>query len=260
MLTLKLDVINARNSLKNAEISLKKAMFSFVSYLNLDENTKIRLILPDKPARIELSPEKALDQVRKNNPDLLDNKQNILEAEQAVEKAKKSANFDASLYASVGFNQVASTIGGSYENPLQQDIITVGVQVPLIDWGVRKGKVNMAKNNLNVTRISVKQNELSLQEEILMSVNDFNVQQDLIQSAEEAMNIANQAFDATKQRFLIGKADVNSLTLALNRQESAHKNYISALQNYWVSYYKIRKLTLFDFEKNEPLNSNYEKL
>jgi len=260
LLTLKLDVINAGNSLKNAEISLKKAMFSFVSYLNLDGNTKIRLLLPEKPTRMELSPEKALEQVRKNNPDLLENRQELLEAEQVVEKTKKSANFDASLYASVGFNQVASTIGGSYKDPLQQDIITVGVQIPLVDWGVRKGKVNMARNNLNVTRISVKQDELSLQEDILMTVNDFNVQQDLIQSAEEAMGLANMAFEATKQRFLIGKADVSSLTLALNRQESAHKNYISALQNYWISYYKIRKLTLFDFDKNQPLNSNYEKL
>ena len=37
LMTLKLDVINTKNTLQNAEMSLKRSMFSLVSYLNLDE-------------------------------------------------------------------------------------------------------------------------------------------------------------------------------------------------------------------------------
>ena len=36
---LKLDAINARNTLQNADIALKRAMFSLASYLNFDKNT-----------------------------------------------------------------------------------------------------------------------------------------------------------------------------------------------------------------------------
>jgi len=109
---------------------------------------------------------------------------------------------------------------------------------------------------LNVTQISVKQKEISLEQDVIMTVNDFNVQQDMIRSAEEAMELANLAYDATKQRFIIGNADINSLTLSLNRQNEAQRNYIAALKNYWLSYYKIRKLTLFDFEKSKTLDVN----
>ena len=56
----------------------------------------------------------------------------------------------------------------------------------------------------------------------------------------------------------IGKADINSLTLSLNRQQEAQRNYISALQNYWLSYYKIRKLTLHDFETGVSLSNEFE--
>ena len=66
------------------------------------------------------------------------------------------------------------------------------------------------------------------------------------------------AYDQTRQRFIIGKADVNSLTLSLNRQQEAQKNYISALQNYWLNYYKIRKLTLFDFERGLSLSDEFD--
>jgi outer membrane protein TolC len=66
------------------------------------------------------------------------------------------------------------------------------------------------------------------------------------------------AYDRTKQRFIIGKADINSLTLSQSRQQSANTNYIQALQNFWESYYRLRKLTLYDFEFNRPLEIDIE--
>ena len=100
--------------------------------------------------------------------------------------------------------------------------------------------------------------ELTVEEDVIMTVGDFNIQQALIGSAEEAVDLAETAYSETKQRFMIGKADINSLTLSLNRQQEAQRNYISALQNYWLSYYKIRKLTLHDFETGVSLSNEFE--
>ena len=58
-----------------------------------------------------------------------------------------------------------------------------------------------------------------------MTVSDFNVQQALVASAEEALYLAILAYNETRQRFIIGKADINSLTLSLNRQQEAQRNY-----------------------------------
>lgn len=258
LLTLKLDAINARNTLQNADIALKRAMFSLASYLNLDKNTRIVLQLPGRPRQVDLSVDKALTLARENNPKFLGLQQDILEAEQEADKTKKETLFNAALSASIGFNQVADKFGDAYRHPLQQDLVSISVSVPLVDWGVRKGKHNIAKNNLNVTRISARQEELSLEEDVIMTVGDFNIQQDLIGSAEEALDLAILAYRETKQRFMIGKADINSLTLSLNRQQEAQRNYISALQNYWLSYYKIRKLTLHDFETGLSLERSFD--
>ena len=247
LLTLQLDVVNAQNTLQNAQMSVKRASFSLASFLNLDKNTEIDLELPGLPLRMEISADVALIKAKENNPTLLAQRQNVLEAEQAVDRTKKESRFNAKINASIGFNQVADKLGDAYRNPLQQDMVSISVSVPLIDWGVAKGKHNMARNDLNVIRSTAQQEELSLEEEVVMTVNDFNVQRNLIASAQEALDLAQLAYEQTRQRFIIGKADVNSLTLSLNRQQEAQKNYISALQNYWLSYYKIRKLTLFDF-------------
>ena len=258
LLTLKLDAVNARNTLKNKEIALKRAMFNLASYLNFDKNTEIHLRLPSRPRNMEISVDKALELARSNNPTFLELRQQVLEAQQNVDKTKKEAMFNAQLNASFGFNQVADNLQNAYKNLQQQEIVTLSISIPLVDWGVRKGKYNVAKNNLLVTETSAKQQELTVEEDVIMTVGDFNIQQALIGSAEEAVDLAEMAYSETKQRFMIGKADINSLTLSLNRQQEAQRNYISALQNYWVSYYKIRKLTLFDFETGFSLSNKFD--
>lgn len=258
LLTLQLDKVNAQNTLENAQIALKRAMFALVSFLNMDKDTQIEIEMPGRPSAMEIPIDAALTMAKENNPNFLAQRQNVLVAEQTVDKARVESRFNVSLNASIGFNQVADRFKDVYRRPLEQDLVSISVSVPLIDWGVRKGKYNMAKNSLNVAKITARQEEQSLEEEVTMTVGDFNIQQRLIQSAEEALDLAIMAYEQTRQRFIIGKADVNSLTLSLNRQQEAQKNYISALQNYWLNYYKIRKLTLFDFERGLSLSDTFD--
>ncbi|WP_416349530.1 TolC family protein [Proteiniphilum sp.] len=258
LLTLRLDKVNAQNSLKNAEIGLKRSMFALAAYLNLDKETHITLKLPSYPGDVVITEEEALRLAKENNPQYLDSKQQVLQSEQSVERAKIESWFNAGLSASVGFNQVAESFRDAYRNPLQQDIISLSLSIPLVDWGVRKGRYNMAKSNLNITKLTAQENEIRLEEDVIMTIGDFTIQQHLIRSAEEAMELAKLAYEQTRERFIIGKADINSLTLSTNRRQSAQRNYISALKNYWQSYFKIRKLTLYDFEKRTPITDTFD--
>jgi outer membrane protein TolC len=258
LMTLKLDAVNARNTLQNAESSLKRAVFSLASFLNLPKNSNIRLALPAKPRTLTIELEAALTAAHANNPTLLGARQNILEAQQNVDQTRKESRFNASINASVGFNQVAETLGKAYKNPLQQEMVAVSVSIPLVDWGVRKGRYNMARNNLNVVQTSAKQSEITLEEDVIMTVNDLNRQQLLIASAEEALDLSIIAYNETRQRFIIGQTDISSLTLSLNRQQEAQRNYIAALRDYWLNYYKIRRLTLYDFATHATLSDKFD--
>ena len=258
LLTLQLDKVNAQNTLENSRIALKRAMSALALFLNMDKHTTIELDLPGRPTAFEIPVDEALAKAKLNNPTYLQQRQNVLEAEQQVNKTKIESRFNATLNASVGFNQVAERFKDVYRRPLQQDLVYISVSIPLVDWGVRKGKYNMDRNNLNVGKTSARQEELILEEAVTMTVSDFNIQLRLISSAEEALDLAVMAYEQTRQRFIIGKADVNSLTLSLNRQQEAQKNYISALQNYWLNYYKIRRLTLHDFESGFSLSDKFD--
>lgn len=247
LLTLRLDAVNARNSLQNARIELRRAMHTLTSYLGLDKETVIHLTLPSVPELRTIDVDEALAYAKANNPTLLAHEQNILEARQTVDRTSKELYFNASVNASVGFNQVGEHITDAYHRPLAQNVVTIGVSVPLVDWGVRKGKLNMARGNLSVVETAAQQEEVSIEQEVTMAVGDSYVQHGLIESASQAVQLAELVYTQTHRRFLIGEADVNALLLAQNRKQTAEQNYIGALRSFWQTYYKLRRLTLHDF-------------
>lgn len=260
LLTLKLDLINAQNNIGNAELNLKKSTFNLAAFLHFDNHVNIYLNVPESTLNVFINAEEALRLAKENNPTYLEQKENMLTAQQNLDQAIKASRFSASLSASVGFNQVANDFGDAYRKPLQQDVVSLGLNVPIVDWGVRRGKVNIAKRNLEATNISAMQAEQTFEQDILNAVSEYNLRHSQIGMAKEAKDIANQAFEKTKQLFFIGKTDVNTVNIAVSRQIEAESNYISALKNYWISYYTIRKLTLFDFVERKSISIKFEEI
>lgn len=251
--TLRLDRVNAKNSLQNAEIRLKRSMSALNSFLNIDKSLKIRLLLPTIPKSVAIPVEKALKLAHSNSPTLLNSKIQMITLQRDAEKAKREQMVNASVGVSVGFNQVAESFRKSYQNPLQQDIISFTLSIPIVDWGVKKGKYNTAVSNLKTEQLQTRQNEIKLEEEVTITIGDILIQRELIGSAEEAVELAQMAYDQTRERFIIGKADINTLLINTTRHQEAQRNYIGALRSYWQSYFRIRKITLYDFEEDKPI-------
>jgi outer membrane protein TolC len=260
VLTLKVDVLNARNDLAEAKKQLKNSQYIFNSYLRLDENKMVDLVIPENLPVYQVSFDEVLQMALLNNPDLLGYQQQILESESELERTKRQNLFNASLNASFGLNQQNSLLPAAYRNPMDQQRASIALTVPIIDWGQGRGKVNMARKNFEVTRLTVEQANVDFRQQVMMTVTNFNMQLDIVKSASETRSAAQQAYEMNKQRFVIGKADVNSLGLALNRQDQANINYLNALRSYWRYYYNLRQLTLYDFENRKALLQDFDEV
>lgn len=259
VLTLRVDVLNAENALADAEKGLKKAQFEFMSFLRMPEDARVGLQIPDKISDFQVNFDKTQQFAYENSPELLNYQQLLLEAKKNVEQTRRDNMFNATLNASYGFNQQNSTIASAYKNPLDQQNILFSLSIPLVDWGQNKGKYNMARKNMEAVNATVEQALVDFKQSIFMAVTDFNMQHRIIATALETRDVAKQAYETTKQRFIIGKADVNSINLALKRQDEANINYLNSLCLYWKYYYALRKLTLYDFEKDKNLIDNFDK-
>ena len=83
----------------------------------------------------------------------------------------------------------------------------------------------------------------------------FALQEHQILIAAKSDTVAQKSYDVIQRRYMIGKVnDVRELNLAQIDNDNAKKDYYSALRNYWLNYYEIRKLTLYNFIDNRKIN------
>ncbi len=261
LLQLELNFLKAQAAVENADLALDNAQFRFKSFLRIKDDVRIELIPPSDISFFKIDPEKAVELAYKNSATSMDFNKRLLEAARDVNRAKLEGRFDAELNAVIGLTQTGMTVPDAYHNPLDQRQVSLGLNIPILDWGVARGKIKMAQSQEEIVKNSVEQEIIDFKRNVYLKVLQFNMQQNQLKIAAKADTVAKKSYDVTKGRYLIGK--INSILDLNNAQietDSSEKAYYDALLMFWRSYYEIRKLTLFDFRKNEQLQFNFNDI
>ncbi|MDR4989010.1 MAG: TolC family protein [Bacteroidales bacterium] len=260
LLQMELNVLNSEATLEQSFIDYEAALFRFRSFLALDDNRPVELLPPDEPHKIRVDVGVALIEARNNRADILTRERQLIEADSQVDQAKAENRFNANLFAVYGLTQSAEELGDAYRNPMDQQQLSVGIQIPILDWGVSKGRVRMAESNRELVSTTVQQALVDFEQEVFLRVMEFNMLDNQLEIARKADVIADKRYEVTRQRFLIGRIDIIELNLALEEKDRAKQRYLAALRNYWRGYYEMRLLTLYDFVNDEPIRVEFERI
>ncbi len=250
---LELQKTNARTSLTNARIARNRAAKELATYLGMDRATDIELIIPSVIGSMHIDATEAIALARENNPTYLAKRQTTAEARREAERAKVEKNFSVSLDASVGLNQVADNFSEAYRNLLSQDKATITLSIPLKDWGKRKNAYLAARSTVDVAERAEQESARDIELEVALTVADFNERQSIVETSRQALTIAEDTYAQTLQRFIRAQANAYDLSLAQSHWQTARQNQIASLQNYWLSYFHLRRLTLYDYQHNKPI-------
>lgn len=247
---------NATNTMENAKILRDKASKQLATFLGMERDTDIELIIPTNHSPVKVDAEEALRYARENNPAFIETRQAVEEARMEMEKAKVERRLSLNIDASIGLNQVADKFWDAYRSPLRQEKAIVTLSVPLKDWGKRKNNYLQAQSRLSTAEKELSEATRDTELDVVTSVDDYNKRHDLTANSRKSLNIAQEAYDAMLTRFIKGQATVNDLSLAQNYWQTARQNYTQSLQNYWTAFYRLRQLTLYDFNKRKTIDHN----
>lgn len=260
LLNLQLSQLKAEQALNTTRLELLRAQAELNSFLGLDKDIQISCLVPNEIPTLEVKAGDAIAKALENNPEILDQQQRLLQEDQRVAEAKSQTGLNTSIFALYGLDQSSEDFADVYSNPDRSQRFRLGVNIPIVDWGRRKGAYQMAEYSREVVKATVRQARIDFEQDIAQTVMEFNLQSEQVRNASLADTVAQQGFEVTFQRFLIGKVDVINLNQARNDLEQARKDYVLALNAYWRYYYTIRQLTLFDFANNQTLSEEYEKI
>lgn len=260
LLQMELSYLNAGTAINESETNLRDRELKLRSFLGFNQSLRLELIIPSEVPDLEVEVAEVLKLAEENNPELIALERQLVEAQSSVAQAKAEKGLNANLTASYGLRDQDPLLDLAYDQPNQQQTIRVGFTLPILDWGLGRGRYKMAQSSEELTRMQVEQSRIDFEQNLLLDVQQFNLQRNQVFIAAKSDTVAAKMFEVTKQRFLIGKIDVLELNNADTKKDQNRRSYIQALNNYWTYYFNLRALTLYDFVNRKPLETDYERL
>jgi outer membrane protein TolC len=260
LLQMQLSWLNAETARKQADMNLRDREIRLRSFLGFNDNVRLELLIPTEIPSLQISTQEVFDLAMANNPEILSQQLTLLTAQSNVAQAKAEGGLNANLVASYGLRDQDPNFKLAYQDMNKQQRIRIGFTLPILDWGLSRGRYKMAQSSLELAQVQSKQAIVDFQQNLYLDVEQFNLQKNQVEIAAKSDTVAMKRYEVTKQRFLIGKIAVLDLNDADSRKDQNRRAYVQSLQDYWNYFYNIRSLTLFDFINRKPLETDYDKL
>ncbi len=250
---IQLSVLNAQKALNKSTMDLNNADFELKSYIDLDQNQNIELEIPLNMLLFVINPDKALSEALANRKETPLFQRRLIEANSQLVKAKRSNGLSATLTGSIGVSNTAYDYMGIYEDPETGRSMKLSMSIPILDWGRSSSAVKLAESQRELVVYDVEKDKSDFERGVIVQVEQFSLLKDQLNTAREADKVAENGYLIALKKFQSGEISITDLNISLSERESAKRDYIYSIQNYWESFYKLRILTLFDFELNQKI-------
>lgn len=260
MLQLELNKLTEEANQMNARIEMDNCMQELRSYLGIQEDIELKTDIDDHVPDLNVDLNAALLLANENSPEIQNMLRRKLESESAVSKARANAGLKADIYLRFGLTQTAEKLKDAYHNPLDQQYISLGISLPILDWGRGKGQIRVARSNRDLVHTQVEQDKTDFNLNVRKLVKQFNLQAQRVRIAARTDETAQRRAEVARRLYLLGKSSVLDLNASITEKDTARRNYITALYNYWSLYYTLRSLTLYDFEKSILLTEDLTRI
>lgn len=260
MLQLEINKLTEETNRMNARIEVDNAMQELRSYLGIQQDVDLKVRIEDFVPDLQIDLNEALLLAAQNSPDIENMQRRRLESESAVAQARANAGLKADIYLRFGLTQTADRWKNAWRNPMDQQYVSLSVSLPILDWGRGKGQVRVAKSNRDLVQTQVEQDKTDFDLNIRKLVKQFNLQAQRVHIAARTDTTAQRRADVARRLYLLGQSTILDLNASITEKDSARRNYVTALYDYWSLYYTLRRLTLYDFRQDQPLEEDLERL
>ena len=250
---IRLSVINAQKALNKARMDLKNADFELKSYIQMEPEQSIELVMPLDIFLFNIDMDKALGEALANRKETPQYERRLIEADRQLTWAKRNSGLNATLRGNYGMSNVSSSVGGIYKQPEQHKQVRLSLSIPILDWGRSTSRIKMAESQRELVLYDVANDKRSFEREIVVQVEQFSLLKDQMTTSEEADKVSENGYTIALKKFQNGEISITDLNISLQEREAAKRDYISSLEDYWKAYYRLRILTLYDFELLEKI-------
>ena len=186
------------------------------------------------------------------DPELERHEQAELDGVQSRRISREPNNgFNATITATVGFNQTAPVFGQAYESPLGSSGCQVGVNMPIVQWGAGRADVEAAK--AGTAGVASNKTARDASSRTRGSPRWSWRRRRATCGLGEGRHGRGQTVRGREQPLHDRQDRHRQPVLAQNEKDDAVLAHVQALRGYWAAYYRLRRVTLYDFAAGREL-------
>lgn len=258
LMQMELNLLQAQSELTDYTSQLKADMFQLRAFLDIDEDVEIVPEVPENVPRAEVNFDSALQHALTNNKFVKTMLRRQLEADYEVARAKGNLR-EINLFVQLGYTGTDTEFSGAYRNLRSNQLASVGISLPLVDWGKRRGQVKVAESRRRVTQSTIRRENMNFNQDLFILVERFNNQQQQLDIALRAADIASRRYQTNVETYMIGMLSTLELNDSRTSKDTSRRDYINNLYRYWSYWYQLRSVTLFDYATNGDINADFDK-
>jgi outer membrane protein TolC len=253
LLQSELALVRARTTLESARLDYDRAVDALRLVLAVPGGTPLQIVVTTTLPEFEADTARAVAEALRNRAALSDAALQDVLARRRVAEARLSSGVGATVSASFGLNATAPQASLVYQHLLEARQFTLAVQVPLVQWGARKAGVEAAEaDRERVTNAARATQDLVAHDAYFAALQLAQARRTVALLAK-ADTVGAKRFEVAYNRYVIGRIALDNLYIAQTEKDQAVAQFAQALRAYWEAYYRLRRLTLFDFETGRPI-------
>jgi len=253
LLQIQLETLKASKAQMTAERDLEAAELQLRSFIGYGQSDNWQLQLPNIIPNLLISEDQALQQAKANRHEVVAFQRRALEADREIALTKGTNGFSASLFGTIGYAKTAENASDIYSKPAEQQTLNLEFSLPIVDWGRAKSRTETAKANRKLIQNEIEQDRIDFEQVLLTELTLFRQYKKQVKLNKEVDDLAQTRYSIAQDRFLLGNLSITDLILALQEKDNSKRDYIQSLYNYWRTHYRIRLLTLYDFESRQTI-------
>ena len=253
LLQSELALLRMRTTLDGARLEQDRAFAALRLALNLPATAPLDIIVVSTVPEFEADTARAVTEALRNSSRMSDVALQEVQARRRVTEAKLSTGIGATVQASYGYNATGPEASLAYQNLQEARTFSLSLSMPLLQWGAHKETVRAAEAERD-RQVSLGQSttEQTAQEAHFAALQLSQARRNLALSAK-GDTVAAKRFEVALNRYVIGRITIDNLYLAQNEKDQALNQFVQALRGYWQAYYRLRRLTLFDFASGQAI-------
>ena len=260
LMQVEVSMLNDSLSLSTRAVSLRSALNRLCSYIGCQEDTDLELDIEYDIPDITLSYDDVLDRALNNSSFRINQEISYMETEQSIAQAKAGRGLQAQINTRFGMSGSANRFDDTFIGLQDQEIIGVQLNIPILDWGLARGRVRMAEAQAETTRNSLEQSMIDFRQDLMTQVLQFNNQKSQCEISRRAADLAQESYDLALKNFGSGSMTMIQLDQLKEKRDNALSTYMSNVAAYWNQYFGIRRATLYDYLTGTDISAEFDEL